>query len=175
MSSDRSSKNIVRLRRQNQRDSAGPSTGDGLVYDTDSEELSILLAANPGLEFSSGALKVKLNGATLTLGASGLSVTNPLVAAEGIYSVTGTKTGAYNAVIGEMVLGDVSGGGFIVTLPTPVGVGGRSIVVKSTVASANTLTIDTAAGNIDGAASVTIATIVGSKMFVSDNANWTVL
>lgn len=47
---------------------------DGLESNAD-RKLAINLASTPGLEFSGGALKVKIVGAPLALGASGLSVT----------------------------------------------------------------------------------------------------
>ena len=53
---------------------------DGLHSNT-SRLLAVNLAATPGLEFSSGALKVKIVGAPLSIGAGGLSVTTGITAA----------------------------------------------------------------------------------------------
>lgn len=54
------------------------SAGDGISIDTLSvpNEISVDLASNSGLAFSSGDLTVNLDGSTLQLGASGLSI-NP--------------------------------------------------------------------------------------------------
>lgn len=130
--------------------------------------LGVLLDSNPGLVLTSG-LKVQLNGSSLTLGASGLSVTAP----EGAWSVTAVQTSAHNAAVGSLVRCDPSGGTFAVTLPTAVGNTGRRILVKNTTSSTTAITIDTTGGQtIDGAASVTITTGFGMRLLVSDGANW---
>lgn len=61
-----------------------------------------------------------------------------------------------------------------VTLPSAAALPGRVIVVSSygAVNGANVLNIAAAAGNIDGAASVQIATAYGSRTFQSDGTNW---
>lgn len=132
--------------------------------------LGVLLdATNPGLQLTTG-LKILLNGASLTLAAGGLSVTAPA----GQWSVTAIKTANYNAVIGELVRCDASGGSFTVTLPTAVGVSGQSIIVKPVVLSVlNSVTVNTTGGQtIDGAASATLLNTLVSQTYTSDGANW---
>lgn len=192
--SDRSAKGEMRLRRAWQRHAAtggGFVYGNGLNFDLASNsidldlastgglefvtaQLAINLDTNPGLALSANGIKAQINGATLTLGSSGLSVTAP----EGQFTVTATKTGAYAAAIGELVRCDPSGGTFAVTLPTAVGVSGRQIVVKNVTSSATAITFNTtSAQTIDTAASgaTSIAAGFGSRVFMSDGSNWLVI
>jgi hypothetical protein len=60
---------------------------------------------------------------------------------------------------------------YTLTLPTPVGATGQQIGVRITPASTNLLTLATAAGNIDGAAT-RIMWAGESATLVSDGANW---
>lgn len=129
--------------------------------------LSITLAANPGLT-TTGGLQVVLNGTSLTLGGSGLSVTDPA----GRQTVTAVQTGAYNAAWGETVRVDPSGGAFTVTLPTAAGNAGRRLTVKNVTADTTAVTIDgNGAETVDGAADATISTARGSLTFESDGTN----
>lgn len=87
-------------------------------------------------------------------------------------TVTPIKTAAYNAVIGNLVRCDPSGGAFGVALPADHSAG-DTIVVKNTTSSTNTITISTIDSDlIDTAASTTITTGFGCKTFVSDGSNW---
>lgn len=126
---------------------------------------------DPGLHLA-GGLAVLLDGSSLTLGASGLSVTAP----EGRWSVSAVQTGAYTAAAGELVRCDPTGGAFTVTLPTAVGIAGRKVLIKNVTSDTTTITIDGAgAETIDGAASVTITVGYGSVRLVSDGAGWMVV
>jgi hypothetical protein len=69
------------------------------------------------------------------------------------------------------VLADTTAGVFALTLPSPVGRSGRILRVKQ-VASANALTVGTAAGQIDGAATKVYAAQNEAHAFQSDGANW---
>lgn len=192
MKSDRSANSVARLRRAFQRlNVEGFGFGNGLIVDTETDEVSIDLATNSGLGFvtaqltidldtnsglalGAGGITIDLDGTTLTLGAGGISVTAP----EGRWTVTAIQTGNYNAVIGELVRCDPSSAGFTVTLPTAVSLAGRQIAVKNTTSSANAITFNTTGGQtIDGAASgaTSIAAGFGSRVFVSDGANWMVV
>ena len=68
----------------------------------------------------------------------------------------------------------ITGGGDTVTLPDATLVFGRVYVVKDEAgtAAANNITINATAGNIDGAASTTIAANYGSKAFYSNGADY---
>ena len=72
------------------------------------------------------------------------------------------------------ILGNTVGGNLICTLPTPVGIQGRKYTVKK-IDAANTMTIGTAAGTIDGAATISLTTIYDSITVISDNVNWWVI
>lgn len=134
--------------------------------------LLIDLDTDPGLVLGAGGIKVQINGTSLTLGASGLSVTAP----DGQRTVTSVKTGTYTAVIGETVRCDPSGAGFTVNLPTAVGVAGRRIVIKNTTSSTNVITITpNGAQTIDTAAGTSINTAFGVVRLESDGANWMVV
>lgn len=182
----RTARNAERL-----RDADGIISNDGGLQIEADGSISILLADSSlttttsglqlttpgnGIELNSGALTLTLDGGTLTLGGGGLSVTNPLVAAEGVHTITSVQTSGYTATIGECVRCDPSGAGFTVTLPTAVGQAGRSIIIKNTTSSTNTITIDgDAAETIDGNATETITTGFGSLTVVSDGANWMIV
>jgi hypothetical protein len=74
----------------------------------------------------------------------------------------------------ELVIGDTTGGAFPITLPTAVGIKGRTIIIKKLSGAAPQLTINTTgAQTIDGNASIIISGSGG--LFVaptSDGANW---
>ncbi len=74
----------------------------------------------------------------------------------------------------EMIFWNCAGGNCTQNLPTPVGALGRTLVVKRTDTTANTLTLTPAAGQIEGAATLVIAGGANRASFtlMSDNANW---
>ena len=77
----------------------------------------------------------------------------------------------------EMIFWNCAGGNCTQALPTPVGALGRTLMVKRTDTTANTLTLTPAAGQVEGAASY----VVGggpnrpSVTLMSDNANWWII
>jgi len=81
------------------------------------------------------------------------------------------------AATDEMVFWSCTGGNCTQNLPTPVGALGRTLIVKRTDTSANTLTLTPAAGQVEGGASL----IIGggpnraSVTLMSDNANWWII
>ncbi len=90
------------------------------------------------------------------------------------YSVTAVQTSAYAAAIDELVRVNPTAGAFTVTLRTPVGVAGQSIIVKNVSDAADEVTIATAAGLIDGLATFPLSGARAAAMFTSDGANWMV-
>ena len=83
---------------------------------------------------------------------------------------------AGNASVNQVVLCDTSGGGFTVTLPTAVGVSGKTITVKKVSSDGSALTVDTTGGQtIDGQAQQVWTTQYTSMMVVSDGANWHII
>ncbi len=93
------------------------TVGDGLALARST--ISIDLATNPGLEFSTGNLKIKLDGTTLSLGAAGLSVTNPFTTADetkldGIEALADVTDATNVAAAGAVMDSDISAGeGFL--------------------------------------------------------------
>ena len=88
-------------------------------------------------------------------------------------NVTGLKTSAYAAKIGECVLCNPAAGPFTVTLPDAVGEGGNQVEVKIASSSINAVTIDTTASQlIDGSATAVLAGAFVSLTFRSDDAGW---
>lgn len=74
----------------------------------------------------------------------------------------------------ETVFWDCGAGSSIVSLPTAIGAGGRTITVKRTDTSSNTLTVTSIGGTVEGGASYVVAG-GGSRLsmsFRSDNTNW---
>lgn len=75
----------------------------------------------------------------------------------------------------EVVLCNATGGAFAATLPTAVGRAGRSFLVKRTNSGGNAVTIASAGGTIDGAASVSLASQYAFRRVASDGTNWHVV
>lgn len=151
-------------------DASGVLVNIGSGLENNAGNLAVALAANPGLEFSSGDLRVQLDGSSLTLGASGLSVTNLNAQLSVPATVTTTATATLNAINRY----DATGGTFTITLPTAAGVAGQSIEFKEAVADTTGVTIDGAgAETIDGAATLSIGTVAREHTrIISDGANW---
>lgn len=71
---------------------------------------------------------------------------------------------------------DTTSGNVTVTLPDAAETTADTIfTVKRISAGANTLTVNTGGGNIDGAASQTINTQYASYSYVSDGTNWWII
>src|SRR3954449_9949009 len=85
---------------------------------------------------------------------------------------TATKTGAYTAASGELVVADATAGTFAVTLPAPTA--GRRVGVKRTSSGANAVTVSPASGLIDGYTSVSLTTQGAVIVLDADGTNWTV-
>jgi hypothetical protein len=81
------------------------------------------------------------------------------------------------AATDEMVFWSCTGGNCTQNLPTPVGALGRTLIVKRTDTTANTLTLTPAAGQVEGGASLIISGGANraSITLMSDNANWWVI
>lgn len=88
-----------------------------------------------------------------------------------------SKTTTYTATASDQViLCSASGGAWSLTLPTAVGITGKTYFIKKTDSSANAVTID---GNgtetIDGATTKAISTQYDAYTIVSDGANWHII
>lgn len=77
----------------------------------------------------------------------------------------------------EAIFWNCAGGNCTQNLPTPVGALGRTLIVKRTDTTANTLTLTPAAGQVEGAASYIVAggPNRASVTLMSDNANWWII
>lgn len=93
-----------------------------------------------------------------------------------VLNESAVKTSAYTiTATDEVVLVDPTSAGFTVTLPTAVGVAGKTYILKNVSTSTNTITMaSTSSQTIDtaSAGSTTIAASTGVKRFISDGANW---
>ncbi|HEX5347845.1 MAG TPA: hypothetical protein VFW64_12225 [Pseudonocardiaceae bacterium] len=86
-----------------------------------------------------------------------------------------SKSAAYTAASGDIVIGDASGAGFTVTLP-PVATGGP-VTVQTNVSTANVITLKTSdSSKIDNVAGATGRAVAAAQYstltVVSDGANW---
>ena len=99
------------------------------------------------------------------------------LAVGGLREAISTKKASYSAAAGDSVLlCNAATGPVTITLPTAVGIQGRSYQVKKIDSSANACTVATTSSQtIDGAASVAITTQYAVKKVASDNANWQVI
>lgn len=87
-----------------------------------------------------------------------------------------SKTVAYSVTRADsVVLADATGGAITITLLTPVGIKARRYTVKRLNAGANAVTIATASGLIDGAATQVLAAQYAKITVVSDGTNWQVI
>lgn len=92
-------------------------------------------------------------------------------------------SGPFNSVSGTyavldadyVILADAVGGAFSVTLPTPVGRGGRIFTVKRLNSGANNVTVATAAGLIDGSATLVETVQYQAATFFSNGTNWFII
>ena len=88
---------------------------------------------------------------------------------------TTSQTGAYTALIGDVVLADGTSGAFTVTLPTAAGNKDGIITVKK-IDNINNITIDgNGSETIDGATTVVLSTQYDSVTMISNGSNWFVI
>jgi hypothetical protein len=80
-----------------------------------------------------------------------------------------SPAGNYTVLAEDCVIFGVAGN--TITLPTPVGIGGRIYVVKRA-SGVGLLTVATAAGNIDGSATDLLGIPQSAGTYVSDGTDW---
>lgn len=152
-------------------------------------------ATNASASLASGALKLGVGGSTaldtqisrtgpntLTIdnnagGAGNLVITGNVQFQGAIYLKTASKVFAdspYSVATSDTVIFcNATGGNMTITLPSAVIHVGRKITVKRTNTTANTVTVGSAAGTIDGSASYIIpGGTLNSITVVSDGTNW---
>lgn len=103
-------------------------------------------------------------GGPLDLGSTGAWLPFNTRSVTAAYSVSGFD---------KVVLADATGGAFTVTLPNAAfRKNQQPIIVKRLNAGGNAVTIGSAGGTIDGAATVSLAAQYSTKSFMSDGSNW---
>jgi len=155
-------------------------------------------ATNASASLASGALKLGVGGGTaldtqisrtaantLTIdnnasGAANLIVTGNLQVQGATYLKTVSKVFAdspYSVAASDTIIFcNATGGNMTVTLPSAASHTGRSLTVKRTNTTANTVTVGSAAGTIDGAASYIIpGGTLNAITVVSDGTNWYII
>ena len=95
----------------------------------------------------------------------------------GIDTVKSVSTTATALQTDELIIGDTSGGAFTITLPTAVGMKGRSIKIKKLAGGAPVLTIAADGVElIDGSATQKLVGNLGPSLTVeSDNVGWIIV
>lgn len=152
-------------------------------------------ATNASASLTSGALKLGAGGGTaldtqisrtaantLTIdnnasGAANLIITGNLQVQGALYLKTVSKVFAdspYSVAASDAVIFcNATGGNMTVTLPSAASHTGRKLTVKRTNTTANTVTVGSASGTIDGSASYIIpGGTLNSITVVSDGTNW---
>lgn len=88
-------------------------------------------------------------------------------------AITNTTATTYNATDSDcVIIADTTSNSITLNLPTAVGNGGRSFMIKKT-ALANTVTITPfGSEKIDNGVSLLITSLYGSYSLISDGANW---
>jgi hypothetical protein len=152
-------------------------------------------ATNASASLASGALKLGVGGSTaldtqisrtaantLTIdnnasGAANLILTGNFQSQGAIYLKTVSKVFADSpytvATSDNIIFCNATGGNMTVTLPSAVTFASRTITVKRANTTANTVTVGSAAGTIDGSASYIIpGGTLNSITVVSDGTNW---
>jgi hypothetical protein len=155
-------------------------------------------ATNASASLASGALKLGVGGATAldtqisrtaantltidnnTSGAANLILTGNFQSQGSIFLKTVSKVFADSpysvATSDNVIFCNSTGGNMTVTLPSAVTFASRKITVKRTNTTANTVTVGSAAGTIDGAASYIIpGGTLNSITVVSDGTNWYII
>lgn len=92
------------------------------------------------------------------------------------YTVVSVAAAYTFAAFDRVVLANATAGAFSVTLPSAVGRRNQQpLIVKRTNAGANAVTVASAGGTIDGAATQSLATQWASITAVSDGSSWYLL
>ena len=160
---------------------AGPNTADKRVFqllrelETTKAEIGVVILtgiAQGDILFYDGTEWINLHpgilGQALRTGGAGA---NPAWGFDIGVSTTTTSVSLTASV--DLTLVDTAGGAVTITLPTAVGVTGRTYTVKKISADVNAVTVNTTGGQtIDGVASIAFRIPQTSLDFVSDGINW---
>ncbi|MBW3568879.1 hypothetical protein KY385_01995, partial [Candidatus Parcubacteria bacterium] len=155
-----------------------------LVADTTNQRLAVGPAAVP----ANGILTVGTDTTTASGGlyfgtdtnlyrsaANTLKTDDSFIAANITTAIT-TKTANYTATASDsVILGDAGGGSIVISLPSAVGINGRTYTIKKIDSSLNTVTMDPdGTETIDGNATTAIGTQWTTRQITSDGANWVI-
>ncbi|MDD3102528.1 MAG: hypothetical protein PHE59_05285 [Patescibacteria group bacterium] len=153
-------------------DSGGSGITDADTY----KELIYLKPADNSINFYNNG-----SGPNVTINATGkvgigTTAPNSTLHVNGSFTraiVTKTSTDTATAS-DDIILCDASGGGFVITLPTAVGIAGREYTIKKIDSSANQCGYTTTSGQtIDGVAlTYQLGTQWQTRTMVSDGTNW---
>jgi len=123
---------------------------------------------------STGAVTLNLGSNVVTTGASAQTISKPVKITGFSSAETGNKTSAYTVTSSDdVVFVDDSGGSVTITLPSAVGLDGKTFTIKKVSSSLNTVTISAASGQtIDGASSVTLNSAQEKTTIQSNNHYW---
>jgi hypothetical protein len=144
-----------------------------VVQQTATTDLGTALS-NLGLRAAGTAYPITTSGATTFSGTNtiGAATFNSTMRTLLTIQTTATLTlGTHHKV-----LADATAQAITLTLPTALGVNGREYIVEKIDAGANTVTVNTTAGQtIDGVSTKVIVSQNEAYTFVSDGTNWTVM
>ena len=165
---------------------AAAAAGAGLIVDIASGDMTFLYQANGenvgGVDASaSGDIFVASGSAGLidvqaaAFYGDGSNLTN--VNASGLEETVQTvsSTGTISLASGLQILADASGGSITLTLPSAGSVEGKMLKIKRSEGSANTVTIDTSAGTIDGESSIILESAFAGVSIISDGTDYYVM
>lgn len=125
------------------------------------------------------ALLVNTSDLSVKGGKTGIGVVtpnSPLQVAGPIATALSTKTTAYTVTASDsVILADATSAAFQVTLPSPSGITGRQYTIKKIDASGNAVTVASASGNIDGAATKVLSSQWSYLSVVSSGSDWVIV
>jgi hypothetical protein len=165
---------------------AAAAAGAGLIVDIATGDMAFLYQANGenigGVDASSsGDIFVASGSAGLidvqaaAFYGDGSNLTN--VSATGLEETVQSvsSTGTINISNGLQVLADASAASITLTLPSAGTVEGKMLKIKRSEGSANTVTIDTSAGTIDGESSIILESAFAGVSIISDGTDYYVM
>ncbi|MFM9793305.1 right-handed parallel beta-helix repeat-containing protein [Streptomyces turgidiscabies] len=150
----------------------GSSVSTGTVTGT-----KIGTSTTQKLAFFNATPIVQPTGSVLTALSNLGLVASPTIADSDITKSISTKTAAYTLTTADsIVTGNATGGAFSLTLPTAVGIAGRSYTLKKIDASGNAVTVATTSSQtIDASTTYSLAAQYKYVTVVSDGANWLIV
>jgi hypothetical protein len=142
------------------------------IYLTDAGVLTVSTSGWPTAPHV--RLAVVVTGTTTLTTTTDVRIPFATLPTGGAWVAVRTVTATDTATLADgLVRCDATGGAFTETLPTPVGCTGKRITVKR-VSASNNVTVATAAGSIDGAATKTLGAQYAAITVISNNVTWSI-